>query len=81
MKNVKKIIGSIFVTSMLVGSVAFVDTTETKAELTTKSFTIDGNKVDQFNRFKGFGTVTANNTSRLISCWITRRSIRKNTGK
>ncbi|WP_413375809.1 immunoglobulin-like domain-containing protein [Alkalihalobacillus sp. 1P02AB] len=27
---------------------------------------IDGNDIDEYNRFKGFGTVTANNTSRLM---------------
>ncbi|WP_391559197.1 S-layer protein [Robertmurraya sp.] len=65
-KTFKKIIGSICVTSMLFGSVAFVDTTETRAEVTTKTITIDGDNVDKYNRFKGFGTVTANNTSRLM---------------
>lgn len=31
-----------------------------------KDITIDGNQVDPYNRFKGFGTVTCNNTSRLL---------------
>jgi hypothetical protein len=65
-KKVKKIIGSLCVSSMLLGSAAFVHTTETKAEVPTKTITIDGDNVDKYNRFKGFGTVTANNTSRLM---------------
>lgn len=62
----KKIINYLCVTSMLFGSVVFMNTNESKAEGITKTITIDGNNVDQYNRFKGFGTVTANNTSRLL---------------
>ncbi|MDQ0902082.1 MULTISPECIES: S-layer protein [unclassified Paenibacillus] len=65
-KKIKKIVGYLCVTSMLFGSVVFMDTNESKAEGITKIITIDGNNVDEYNRFKGFGTVTANNTSRLL---------------
>lgn len=65
-KKIKKIICYLCVTSMLFGSVAFMDPKESKAEGITKTITIDGNHVDEYNRFKGFGTVTANNTSRLL---------------
>ncbi|WP_254842639.1 S-layer protein [Bacillus sp. MRMR6] len=62
----KKIVGNLCVASMLLGSIGFMGTNETKADVITKTITIDGNKVDPYNRFKGFGTVTANNTSRLM---------------
>ncbi len=62
----KKMVGYLCVTSMLFGSVVFIDTNESKAEGITKTITIDGSNVDKYNRFKGFGTVTANNTSRLL---------------
>ncbi|MBD0384806.1 FIVAR domain-containing protein [Paenibacillus sedimenti] len=65
-KKMKKMINYLCATSMLFGSVVFMDTNISKAEGITKTITIDGNNVDPYNRFKGFGTVTANNTSRLL---------------
>ncbi|MCZ8519415.1 MULTISPECIES: S-layer protein [Paenibacillus] len=65
-KKMKKAMGYLCVTSMLFGSFLLMDTKESKAEALTKTITIDGKKVDTYNRFKGFGTVTANNTSRLL---------------
>jgi hypothetical protein len=65
-KKIKKMIGNLCVASMVFGSFGLIGSNETKAEVITKTITIDGNKVDQYNRFKGFGTVTANNTSRLM---------------
>lgn len=62
----KTIIGYLCLASMLLAFVVFMETNETKAEDITKTITIDGNNVDKYNRFKGFGTVTANNTSRLM---------------
>lgn len=37
-----------------------------EAAVVHKDITIDGDQVDPNNRFKGFGTVTCNNTSRLL---------------
>ncbi|MBM7603910.1 hypothetical protein JOC75_001883 [Metabacillus crassostreae] len=65
-KKMKKLIGSVAITTLLVGSVITVSPKESKAEVITKNITIDGENVDEYNRFKGFGTVTANNTSRLM---------------
>ncbi|MBO1515285.1 S-layer protein [Metabacillus bambusae] len=65
-KKLKKVIGSLAVASTLFGSFAFMDANESKAEEITKTITIDGNNIDKYNRFKGYGTVTANNTSRLM---------------
>ncbi|WP_257535958.1 S-layer protein [Metabacillus litoralis] len=65
-KTVKKLVGVSCIASMLLGSVVFMNNNEAKAEEITKTITIDGTKVDEHNRFKGFGTVTANNTSRLM---------------
>ena len=59
-------IGSLTIASTLFGSVTFIVPGESQAEVATKTITIDGEKVDKYNRFKGFGTVTANNTSRLM---------------
>ncbi|UOQ48444.1 Ig-like domain-containing protein [Gracilibacillus caseinilyticus] len=39
---------------------------QSQAEVVTKTITIDGENVDPHNRFKGFGTVSGNNTSRLL---------------
>ncbi len=39
---------------------------ESRAEDGTRTIVIDGTDVDEYNRFKGFGTVSANNTSRLM---------------
>lgn len=65
-KTLKKVVGTLTIASMLVGSIVSLNPNESKAEVITKTITIDGNNVDEFNRFKGFGTVTANNTSRLM---------------
>ena len=65
-KTVKKLVGVSCIASMLLGSGVFMNNNEAKAEEVTKTITIDGTKVDEHNRFKGFGTVTANNTSRLM---------------
>lgn len=65
-KKIKKMIGNLCVASMVFGSFGLIGSNETKAEVITKTITIDGNNVDPYNRFKGFGTVTANNTSRLM---------------
>ncbi|MGM7723203.1 S-layer protein [Metabacillus sp. Hm71] len=65
-KRCRKFIGFLCATVLLIGSVGFIEPNESKAEVVTKTITIDGNNVDKYNRFKGFGTVTANNTSRLL---------------
>lgn len=65
-KKIKKIIGYFFVASTLLGSVVLPGPNQAKADTAAKTITIDGHNVDQYNRFKGFGTVTANNTSRLL---------------
>ena len=52
--------------SLLFSSVPFVPSNEAKAEVVTKTITIDGRNVNPYHRFKGFGTVTANNTTRLL---------------
>lgn len=65
-KRFRKSIGYVCVISMLFGSVVFMGANESKAEGITKTIIIDGSNVDEYNRFKGFGTVTANNTSRLL---------------
>lgn len=65
-KRFRMSIGYVCVISMLFGSVGFMGANESKAEGTTKTIIIDGTNVDEYNRFKGFGTVTANNTSRLL---------------
>ncbi len=66
-KKFKKIVGYLGVASILLGgSFFFMEVSKTEAEDNTKTITIDGNNVDEYNRFKGFGTVTANNTSRLL---------------
>jgi hypothetical protein len=65
-KKFKKMIGNLCVATMAFGSFGLIGSNETKADVITKTITIDGNNVDQYNRFKGFGTVTANNTSRLM---------------
>lgn len=58
--------GYLGVTSLLFGAVGLMDAQVSRAEAVTKTITIDGRNVDTYNRFKGFGTVTANNTSRLL---------------
>jgi hypothetical protein len=65
-KKMKKLINYLCITSMLFGSVVFAAPGEAQAEEIFKTITIDGRNVDPHNRFKGFGTVTANNTSRLM---------------
>lgn len=59
---------SICIISAMILSVGWTGTEETKveAEAVSKTITIDGSDTDPYNRFKGFGTVTANNTSRLM---------------
>lgn len=65
-KKMKVAIGWMCIICLLFSSIPFIPTSETKAEAATKTITIDGNKVDPYNRFKGFGTVSANNTTRLL---------------
>ncbi|WP_462412931.1 S-layer protein [Neobacillus sp. Marseille-QA0830] len=65
-KKAKKILRSLCAASMVLGSVGFVGANVSKADVISKTITINGNDTDQYNRFKGFGTVTANNTSRLL---------------
>ncbi|WP_407271199.1 S-layer protein [Radiobacillus sp. PE A8.2] len=64
--NFTKTIGFIAIFITVMGTFVFLATYESNAEDITKSITIDGNDVDEFNRFKGFGAVSANNTSRLL---------------
>ncbi|MCV9885403.1 glycoside hydrolase family 30 protein [Metabacillus halosaccharovorans] len=64
--KLKKIAGTLTIATLLIGSIISSDPKVSNAEVTTKTITIDGNNVDEYNRFKGFGTVTANNTSRLM---------------
>lgn len=65
-KIFKKSIGYFAISILVAGMVAFIIGNETKADGNSKTITIDGNNVDEYNRFKGFGTVSANNTSRLM---------------
>jgi hypothetical protein len=65
-KKYYRIFSCLCAASVLFGSVAFLATNDTKAADITKTITIDGNNVDEYNRFKGFGTVSGNNTSRLM---------------
>ncbi|MFZ4450784.1 S-layer protein [Salibacterium aidingense] len=60
----KKRLAYVAVVFLLLGTAGF--SVETKAEDHEEMVIIDGNDVDEYNRFKGFGTVTANNTSRLL---------------
>ncbi|WP_078434878.1 S-layer protein [Metabacillus halosaccharovorans] len=64
--KLKKVVGTLTLASLLIGSIISSNPKVSNAEVTTKTITIDGNNVDEYNRFKGFGTVTANNTSRLM---------------
>ncbi|AEI43030.1 S-layer protein [Paenibacillus mucilaginosus] len=89
-RTVKKAISYLSVTSLLLGSVVLMGPEVSRAEAITKTITIDGQNVDTYNRFKGFGTVTANNTSRLLldykeenpkAYWeIMNKLFNKNTG-
>ncbi|MFC0211106.1 S-layer protein [Paenibacillus chartarius] len=65
-KRLRKTIGYVCAASMVFGCAAVMAPKEANAEEIVKTITIDGNNVDPYNRFKGFGTVTANNTSRLL---------------
>lgn len=65
-RKLQKLVGSLTAASTILGTVAFIEPNEPQAEATAKIITIDGDNVDPYNRFKGFGTVTANNTSRLM---------------
>ncbi|XOQ13495.1 MAG: Galactosylceramidase [Shouchella clausii] len=51
---------------LLFSFVSSVPTNEAQGEVVTKTISIDGEDVDPHNRFKGFGTVSANNTTRLL---------------
>jgi LPXTG-motif cell wall-anchored protein len=68
--NKKRRIFSLFLTMLFMSSFILVpgvsENNAVKAEEIVRDITIDGRKVDPYNRFKGFGTVTCNNTSRLL---------------
>ena len=66
MVNKRTAMGWVCIISLLFSSVPFVPSNEAKAEVVTKTITIDGRNVNPYHRFKGFGTVTANNTTRLL---------------
>ncbi|WP_163537018.1 FIVAR domain-containing protein [Gracilibacillus sp. YIM 98692] len=66
MTSKRKMIGYLALVSTLFFVVALMTAGESKAEDNMRTITIDGNDVDEFNRFKGFGTVSGNNTSRLL---------------
>ncbi|RKL66913.1 S-layer protein [Salipaludibacillus neizhouensis] len=63
---IKKSIGYLAFTFLVFGLATFLVENESSAEENTKTITIDGTDVDKYNRFKGFGTVSGNNTSRLM---------------
>ncbi|MCM3548550.1 S-layer protein [Alkalihalobacillus clausii] len=58
--------GWICMVCLLFSFVSSVQTNEAQGEVVTKTISIDGDDVDPHNRFKGFGTVSANNTTRLL---------------
>ncbi|QKS70287.1 S-layer protein [Paenalkalicoccus suaedae] len=64
--NYKKIIRVIVITFLLAGLFTYVVPNDAQANDHTKTIVIDGHDVDEYNRFKGFGTVSGNNTSRLM---------------
>ncbi|SDO03938.1 FIVAR domain-containing protein [Alkalicoccus daliensis] len=55
-----------FIAFLLFGSVIFVEGNVTQGEDHRETISIDGTDVDEYHRFKGYGTVSANNTSRLM---------------
>ena len=65
-QNLKVLIAKVLSVALFCGLLPTVNTIEAKAEEIVKEINIDGTKVDEYNRFKGFGTVTCNNTSRLL---------------
>ncbi|WP_018931173.1 immunoglobulin-like domain-containing protein [Gracilibacillus lacisalsi] len=62
----KQLIRLLAITLFLLGFGTLIGINQSQAEEITKTITIDGNDVDEHNRFKGFGTVSGNNTSRLL---------------
>lgn len=66
MELIKKSIGYLGFALMILALVIFMKANATVGKDHTKTITIDGTNVDEYNRFKGFGAVTANNTSRLL---------------
>lgn len=60
------LIARVVAVALVCGLVPTGNIKDAKAEEIVKEITIDGTKVDKYNRFKGFGTVTCNNTSRLL---------------
>ncbi|MGY4691071.1 S-layer protein [Salibacterium sp. K-3] len=51
---------------VLPGLAAVAAGNDVQADENRETITVNGNDVDEHNRFKGFGTVSANNTSRLM---------------
>ncbi|SFL53310.1 Glycosyl hydrolase family 59 [Gracilibacillus orientalis] len=66
-KNIfKQSIGLVAITLILLVLGMLIGVNNSKAEEMSETITIDGSDVDEHNRFKGFGTVSGNNTSRLL---------------
>ncbi|SHN22087.1 immunoglobulin-like domain-containing protein [Gracilibacillus kekensis] len=65
-RNIEKMVGLFVITILVVGLGSLLSAPQSQAEEITKTVTIDGDDVDPYNRFKGFGTVSGNNTSRLL---------------
>ncbi|PWU69414.1 S-layer protein [Gracilibacillus dipsosauri] len=51
---------------IIIIAVTVFEKDDVKADQDVQTITIDGEKVNDYHRFKGFGVVTANNTSRLL---------------
>ncbi len=62
----KQSIGLVAITLILLVLGMLIGVNNSKAEEMSETITIDGSDVDEHNRFKGFGTVSGNNTSRLL---------------
>ena len=65
-QSLKLLIVRTLLASMILGINPISNMKVVNADEIVKEITIDGTKVDEYNRFKGFGTVTCNNTSRLM---------------
>ncbi|MDC3416772.1 S-layer protein [Aquibacillus salsiterrae] len=64
--GIRKVFSFVIIVLALFVAAAVIQVNKSKAEEITKTITIDGNDVDEYNRFKGFGVVSGNNTSRLL---------------
>ena len=65
-RKLKKLIAKAVTASLILGLIPISNISSVNAEEIFREITIDGTEVDENNRFKGFGTVTCNNTSRLL---------------